>query len=99
MTTTFHDVAQAIAYALGEPPDRVDWAEALVYGDGEIRYLDTLDETDARDRAQVSNLEAITSDRAPGETDVVRAFPVYQEMRVLADGMQIISPWLNAEGE
>lgn len=92
--TDFQTTAQAIAYALGEPPDRVDWATAWVYDDGEVRYRDRDDEREARDDAAVTNVEAVV--RKPSGAFPVRGFAAFRETRVLADGTQIINPWREA---
>lgn len=92
MTATFRTTAEAITYALGEPPQRVDWALAIVYDDGEVRYIDTLDEDEARTQAAAESLHLLV-DGPVGHSGAVRAFPAFQEVRVLPDGTQIISPW------
>lgn len=89
---TFAATAEAIAYALGEPPDRTDWAVALIYDDGETRIQPADDETEARSRAEVATLEAST--RKTSGTLPVAAYATFQEVRVLPDGTQIISPWM-----
>lgn len=96
MTTTFRTTAEAIAYALGEPPQRVDWALAIVYDDGEIRYIDTLDEDEARERAAAKSLQLFV-DGPVGHSGAVRAFAAFQEVRMLPDGTQIIGPWMPAD--
>lgn len=92
MTTTFRTTAEEIAYALGEPPDRVEWALAYVYDDGEVRYIDMFDEDEARTRAQAEALQLLV-DGPVGHSGAVRAFAAYQEVRMLPDDTQIINPW------
>lgn len=82
-------------HAIIPEPARTDWAEAITYGDGEVRYLTRWDEAEAREMAAHSNREA-----RPGsarETDVTHAAAVYREVRVLVDGTQIIGPWTAAD--
>ena len=72
MATTFRTTAEAIAYALGEPPDRVEWALAYVYDDGEIRYIDMCDEEEAHTRASAEMLRLLV-DGPVGHSGAVRA--------------------------
>ncbi|MGA3524132.1 hypothetical protein [Melissospora conviva] len=89
------DAAQRLLtgpHALIPEPARTEWAEALTYTDGEVRYLDRVDEEDARDCAALTN-QAVSG--GVSWSDVARAYPVFREVRVLVDGTQIIGPWLH----
>lgn len=92
--TSFAATAEAIAYALGEPPDRTDWAVAYVYDDGEVRYRELDDEQEARAEAERSTLAGLT--RPVSGASAVRAYVAFRQTRVLLDGTQIVSPWLDA---
>ncbi|MDG4792054.1 hypothetical protein O7626_40270 [Micromonospora sp. WMMD1102] len=95
MTATFRAAADAIAYALGEPPQRTDWAIAYVAADGETTFVPAVDEAEARRDADDINLGS-ASLALSGRTDrshPVRAYAAFQEVRVLPDGTQIIGPW------
>jgi hypothetical protein len=100
--TKFRATADAIAYALGEPPQRVEWAFALVYVDTdgtEVRYFDADDEADARRVAEATNLKALERGRPGGGSVPDRAYPAYREHRELPDGTQIIGPWTPTDQE
>jgi hypothetical protein len=95
MTATFRTTADAIAYALGEPPERVDWAIGYVWADGETTFCGMRDETEARRDADDINLgsAAITLSGRTDRSHPVRGFAAYREHRSLPDGTQIIGPW------
>lgn len=98
-TATFQTTAQAIAYALGEPPQAVDWAIGYLWPDGETTYCDARGERDARREAEDINFGAASHSLRPNAdpSHPVRAWAAYRETRVLSDGMQIISPWTEAK--
>ncbi len=79
-------------HALITETARVDWAEAITYTDGETRYIERLDETDARDQA--GQLDRKVRDGKPEHDDIARAYAVFREVRMLVDGTQIIGPWM-----
>lgn len=80
-------------HALIAEPARIDWATAVTYGDGEVRYFDKLDEGDARKNAAHYNRHQAKGNKA-GETDIAHAAAVFREVRVLVDGTQITGPWM-----
>ncbi|MEV1013820.1 hypothetical protein AB0I89_24005 [Micromonospora sp. NPDC049801] len=80
-------------HALIAEPARVDWAEAITYGDGETRYFNELDEEDARKQAARDNRHRAKG-RDAGETDIAHAAAVFREVRMLVNGTQIIGPWM-----
>ncbi|MEV2239566.1 hypothetical protein [Micromonospora sp. NPDC049891] len=80
------------AHALLPEPARVDWAEAILYTDGETRYIERLDEADAREHA--TYLDRQVREGKPGHSDTARAFVVFREVRMLVDGTQINGPWM-----
>ncbi|MCG5464266.1 hypothetical protein MED01_002432 [Micromonospora sp. MED01] len=80
-------------HALIAEPSRIEWANAITYGDGEVRYFDELDEEDARKHAAHDNRHRAKG-REAGETDIAHATAVFREVRVLVDGTQIIGPWM-----
>ncbi|QKW15417.1 hypothetical protein [Verrucosispora sp. NA02020] len=90
------DAAQRILtynHAFIPEPARTEWAEAVTYGDGETRYLEEMDEEDARKHAAHTNAHEARGSKA-GETGVFRAAAVFREVRMLVDGTQIIGPWM-----
>ncbi|MFD6565435.1 hypothetical protein [Micromonospora profundi] len=78
-------------HALITETARVDWAEAVTYGDGETRYFEEMDEEDARKHAARDNAHRALGAEA-GETDIAHAAAVFREVRMLVDGTQIIGP-------
>lgn len=80
-------------HALIAEPARVEWAEAVTYGDGEVRYFPEDDEEEARKHTARDNAHRALG-AAAGETDIAHAVAVCREVRVLVDGTQIIGPWM-----
>ncbi|MFF0822446.1 hypothetical protein ACFYUR_18955 [Micromonospora haikouensis] len=72
---------------------RTDWAEAVTYGDGEVRFRGMDDEQEARKFAAHTNTHQSLGSKATG-TDVAHSAAVYREVRMLVDGTQIIGPWM-----
>lgn len=59
----------------------VQWAVEYTYGDGEKRYYsDDFDEADAKQHAEVENLERLHIDRELGDTDVVSCRAVSRQV-------------------
>ncbi|MEU0078477.1 hypothetical protein ABZY58_11325 [Micromonospora tulbaghiae] len=81
------------AHAIIPEPARIEWAEAITYGDGEVRYRECDDVTEARSETTYTN-QRYAKGTAAGEADVAHAVAVFREVRVLVDGTQIIGPWM-----